>query len=32
MARNIYAHTDEECGEKLADLIKEMKDEIAEMK
>ena len=32
MARNIYAPTREECEEKLAILIKEMKAEIAEQK
>ena len=32
MVRNIYAHTEEECEEKLAELIKTMKAEIAEMK
>ena len=32
MARNVYAHTEEECEEKLAELIKTMKAEIAEMK
>jgi len=32
MARNIYAPTREECEEKLAELIKEMKAEIAEQK
>ena len=31
-ARNIYAHTREECEEKLKALIMEMKDEIAEAK
>ena len=30
--RNVYAHTEEECEEKLAELIREMKAEIAEMK
>ena len=30
--RNIYAHTEEECEEKLAELIKIMKAEIAELK
>ena len=29
-ARNVYAHTREECEEKLKVLIVEMKDEIAE--
>jgi hypothetical protein len=32
MVRNIYAHTEKECEEKLAELIKTMKAEIAEMK
>ena len=32
MARNVYANTEEECEEKLAELIKTMKAEIAEMK
>ena len=32
MSRNIYAPTREECEEKLAGLIKEMKAEIAEQK
>lgn len=32
MARNIYAHTREECEEKLAILIREMKAEIATQK
>ncbi len=31
-ARNVYANTREECEEKLAELIREMKAEIAEMK
>lgn len=31
-ARNVYAHTREECEEKLKVLILEMKDEIAEAK
>ena len=31
-ARNVYAHTREECEEKLKVLIAEMKDEIAETK
>lgn len=31
-ARNVYAHTREECEEKLKVLIKEMKAEIAEAK
>ena len=30
-ARNVYAHTREECEEKLKVLIVEMKEEIAEM-
>ena len=29
-ARNVYAHTREECEEKLKTLIEEMKAEIAE--
>ena len=32
MARNVYAKTREECEEKLAELIKTMKTEIAELK
>ncbi len=32
IARNIYAQTKEECEEKLAELIKTMKEEIAENK
>nr|WP_325305265.1 site-specific integrase [uncultured Dysosmobacter sp.] len=32
MARNVYASTEEECEEKLAELIREMKQEIASMK
>ncbi len=32
MARNVYADTREECEEKLAEMIREMKAEIAEMK
>ena len=32
ISRNIYAQTREECEEKLAELIKTMKAEIAEMK
>ena len=32
IARNVYANTREECEEKLAELIREMKAEIAEMK
>ena len=32
MARNVYAATREECEEKLAEMIREMKAEIAEMK
>ena len=32
MARNVYAHTEEECEAKLAEMIREMKAEIAEMK
>lgn len=31
-ARNVYAHTREECEEKLKGLIKEMKAELAELK
>ena len=31
-ARNIYAHTREECEEKLAALIIQMKQELAELK
>ena len=31
-ARNVYAHTREECEEKLKVLIVEMKAEIAEIK
>ena len=30
--RNEYAHTEEECEEKLADMIKEMKIEIEKLK
>ena len=29
MARNVYAKTEAECEEKLAELIREMKAEIA---
>ena len=32
ISRNVYAKTREECEEKLAELIKTMKAEIAEMK
>ena len=32
MARNVYAKTREECEKKLAELIKTMKAEIAELK
>ena len=32
MARNVYAHTEEECEEKLAELIREMKIEIEKLK
>ena len=32
IARNVYASTREECEEKLAELIKTMKAEIAEEK
>ena len=31
-ARNVYAHTREECEEKLKALIEEMKAELAELK
>ena len=31
-ARNVYAHTREECEEKLKVLIAEMKTELAELK
>ena len=31
-ARNVYAHTREECEEKLKVLIAEMKEELAELK
>ena len=31
-ARNIYAHTREECEEKLAELIVQMKRELAQLK
>ncbi|MFR6411105.1 MAG: hypothetical protein ACLUNX_03070, partial [Angelakisella sp.] len=31
-ARNVYAHTREECEEKLKTLIIEMKTELAELK
>ena len=31
-ARNVYAHTREECEEKLKQLITEMKAELAELK
>ena len=31
-ARNVYAHTREECEEKLKVLIAEMKAELAELK
>ena len=31
-ARNVYAHTREECEEKLRVLIAEMKAELAELK
>ena len=31
-SRNVYAHTREECEEKLKTLIEEMKAEIAEAK
>ena len=32
ISKNVYAKTQEECEEKLAELIKTMKAEIAEMK
>ena len=32
MVRNIYAHSEEECEEKLAEMIKEMKIEIEKLK
>ena len=32
MARNVYAATREECEAKLAEMIREMKAEIAEIK
>ena len=32
MVRNVYASTEEECEEKLSQLIREMKQEIASMK
>ena len=32
ISKNVYAKTREECEEKLAELIKQMKKEIAEMK
>lgn len=32
MARNVYAHSEEECEEKLAELIKEVKEEIATLR
>ena len=32
MVRNIYTHTEEECEEKLAELIREMKIEIEKLK
>ena len=32
MARNVYAHSEEECEEKLAKLIAEMKEEIAALR
>ena len=31
-ARNVYAHTREECEEKLKVLIEEMKEEMADLK
>lgn len=32
LARNVYAHSGEECEQKLSQLIREMKQEIAAMK
>ena len=32
MPRNVYAHTEEECEEKLAQMIREMKAEIEKLK
>ena len=32
MVSNIYAHTEEECEEKLAQMIREMKNEIEKRK
>jgi len=32
MVRNIYAHSEEECEAKLAELIREMKIEIEKLK
>ena len=32
MARNIYAPTEAECEEKLAQLISQMKEEIADLR
>ena len=32
MARNVYAHSEEECEEKLAELIEEMKEELAALR
>ena len=32
LSRNVYAHTREECEEKLKVLIAEMKAELAELK
>lgn len=32
MARNVYAHSREECEELLAEMIRQMKEEIAELK
>ena len=32
MARNIYAPTEAECEEKLAQLIEQMKEEIADLR
>ncbi len=32
MARNVYVHSEEECEEKLANLIEEMKEELAALR
>jgi ribosomal protein L29 len=32
MARNVYAHSEEECEAKLAKLIAEMKEELAALR